>query len=180
MKILVIDIETAGLSPKKGCLVELGMCSLDLSTGKITELFSQVFREKHFQEEHYEEWIFENKYMTLEEVLAADDLEIHRDEIQAIFDGYQNNITAWNRPFDASFLEVRGFVLGKPMRDPMRDSTNYFELPGKYNYKWPKAQEAWDILFPDEEMVEEHRALSDAVMEAKIIHKLIVLGVYKD
>ena len=60
----------------------------------------------------------------------------------------------------------------------MIDTTDYFGIENEWGYKWPKAQEAWDILFPDEPFTEEHRGLSDAQMEAKIIFELYQRGAY--
>ena len=64
----------------------------------------------------------------------------------------------------------------------MSITPNFFNLPypnsNKFG-KWPSAQEAWNILFPDIKKIEKHRGLDDAKMEAKIIFTLIQKGIYK-
>ena len=189
-EICVIDIETTGFSKEKDCILELGATSLNLDTGERKPLFNATFKEPHFTErlekhyaaekEHHNIWIFDNSDMTVQEIMSSKDIEEYRPQIQAIFDKYQGRITAWNRPFDAGFLEYRGFNLGAQMSDPMRDSTDYFQLQSdKGGYKWPKVTEAMQLLFPVIQYVEEHRGLSDSDDEALIIGELIKLGVYK-
>ncbi len=180
-KILVLDIETTGFSHEKDCILELGCVSLDLETGKTRKLFDEVFREPHLSARHHNAWIFDNEFMTHEEVRESKPLSEYKDKIQSIFDKYKGKIVAWNRPFDADFLKSRGFDLGEDLPDPMRVSTGYFKIPSKgrrIGYKWPSAQEAYDALFPEENLIEKHRGFEDCKMEAKIIYELIKEGVY--
>jgi len=181
MKILVIDIETTGFSHKDDCILELGVCSLDLTNGSIEDLFNATFKEKHLKKRHMKAWIFENSSMTHEEIRDSKDISEYAHKIQAIFDQYQGKVVAYNRPFDIDFLKSRGFKFGADCNDPMRDSTDYFKIPKArgHGYKWPKAEEAYNTLFPHKKMVEEHRGLADARMEAEIIYELIKRGVYK-
>jgi len=179
-KLLVIDIETTGFDHKKDCILELGIVELNLETGEIKELLDVQFKEKHLRGRHRKSWIFEQGYMKPEDVRDAKPMEMHFEEIQSIFNKYQGRICAWNRPFDINFLETRGFKFGKNIKDPMRESADYFQIPNKYGQpgKWPSAQEAWDVLFPGITKIEQHRGLDDAVMESKIIYELVKKGVY--
>ena len=179
--ICVLDIESSGLSHKKDCILELGMVSLNTKTGEIKPLFNHTFKEKHLTARHRTSWIFDNSDMTLEDIRESEDIEFYREEIQGIFDKFKDNIVAYNRNFDADFLESRGFDLGEAMGDPMRISTDYFKLPSKNGrgFKWPKVTECFSALFPDEEYEEAHRGYSDSEDEARIIFELIKLGVYK-
>jgi len=43
---------------------------------------------------------------------------------------------------------------------------------GRSGYKWPKVEEAWEHFFPDQPYVEQHRALDDALHEAKIAYAI--------
>jgi hypothetical protein len=119
--------------------------------------------------------------MTHEDVRNSENLGFHFKTIQSIFDNYLGEICAWNRAFDAEFLKSRGFNLGKDIKDPMKESAAFFNLPHKNGGfgKWPSAQEAWDILFPRTAKIELHRGLDDSKMEAKIIFELIKKGIYK-
>ena len=101
------------------------------------------------------------------------------DEIQSLIDPFKGQITAWNRDFDSAFLLNYGFDLGPQVKCPMKESVDYFKIEGKFGYKWPKAQEAWDILFPTTPKMEEHRGLDDSKMEAAIIFELHKKGQYK-
>lgn len=188
--ILVLDIEATGFSPKKECILELGIVSLNIETGEIKELFNKTFKEPHFEErlakhhaaekDHHKIWIFDNSDMTIEEIMKSKDLKDYHCEIQDIFDNHLGNIVAWNNGLDTRFLENRRFMLGAPMSDPMRGSTSYFGLKNvKGAPKAPSLEEAVRILFPDEEYDEDHRGLADARDAARVIHKLIQLGVYR-
>ena len=116
--------------------------------------------------------------MELDEVRNAEPISKYMDEIQGIMNAFQGSITAWNRDFDSAFLEHAGFNLGDPIGCPMKKSVDYFKIEGPFGYKWPKAQEAWDILFPDTPKMEEHRGLDDSRMEAAIIYELFKRGQY--
>ncbi len=43
--IAVVDIETTGFSHQKDCIVEIGICELDLNSGNCRELFNKLIRE---------------------------------------------------------------------------------------------------------------------------------------
>ena len=177
-EILVLDIETTGLNPKQDLILELGMVKLNLDSGEITELFNQVFKDPKLTAKHREAWIFENGYMELEEIRNALPLSEYFDEIQSLMNQFKGRVTAWNRDFDSAFLKNNGFDLGPDVACPMKGSVDYFKIKGNYGFKWPKAQEAWDILFPGTPKVEEHRGLDDSKMEAAIIFELYKRDIY--
>lgn len=181
--LLIVDIETTGFSKTNDQILELGIVDLNLETGEIKHLFDKVFKSHKLTSNHRKAWIFENGFMTLEEVRQASDIVHSKNEISLIFQNYKNRITAWNRAFDSGFLTANGFALGQNPGCPMIESTDFFKLPKKNpnhkGFKWPSAQEAWDILFPDTPRIEKHRGLDDADMEARIIYELYKRGVYK-
>ena len=177
-EILVLDIETTGLSTANDFILELGIVKLNTETGEITELFNKVFKDPNLTAKHRKSWIFENGFMDIEEVRKAKPLNYYTKEIQDIFTPYKGKITAWNRSFDHGFLSSNGFDLGEDVLCPMKASTHFFKIKGARGFKWPKAQEAWDILFPDTHKIEAHRGLDDSIMEAKIIFELVQMGVY--
>ena len=177
-EILVLDIETTGLSPQNDFILELGIVKLNLETGEITELFDSVFKDPQLTAKHRDSWIFQNGFMDIDEVRNAAPLSSYAVQIQEILNPYKGRITAWNRDFDHSFLTSNGFDLGAPVACPMKTSTHFFKIEGSRGFKWPKAQEAWDILFPSNPKTEAHRGLDDSIMEAKIIYELVQNGVY--
>jgi len=178
-EILVLDIETTGLNPVTDYILELGMVALNLNSGNVTVLFDQVFRDPRLTAKHRNSWIFENGFMQIDEVRNAMPMSEYSTEIEEILSRYYGRITAWNRDFDSAFLKNCGFNLGPDIHCPMKESVNYFKLDGPYGYKWPKAQEAWDFLFPETPMIELHRGLADSKMEAAIIYELYQRKVYK-
>lgn len=177
-EILVLDIETTGLSPANDFILELGIVKLNTETGEITELFDEVFKDPNLTAKHRNSWIFLNGFMDIQEIRNAKPLQNYASEIQKILNPYKGKITAWNRDFDRNFLEQQGFDLGNNIPCPMKASTDFFKIEGSRGYKWPKAQEAWDILFPSHKKIEAHRGLDDSIMEAKIIFELVKQGVY--
>lgn len=178
-EILVLDIETTGLSPANDYILELGIVKLNTETGEITELFDEVFKDPNLTAKHRNSWIFQNGFMEIEEIRNAKPLSNYSNTIQEILTPFKGRITAWNRNFDQSFLHANGFDLGEDVPCPMKASTEFFKIEGSRGYKWPKAQEAWDILFPSTLKIEAHRGLDDSIMEAKIIFELIQLGEYE-
>ncbi|WP_152285727.1 3'-5' exonuclease [Flavicella marina] len=177
-EILVLDIETTGLSSRNDYILELGIVKLNIDTGEITELFDKVFKDPNLTAKHRNSWIFQNGFMDIEEVRNANPISDYKDEIQQTLNAFKGKITAWNCDFDFSFLEANGFELGQKTTCPMKASTDFFKIESSRGYKWPKAQEAWDILFPTTPKIEAHRGLDDSIMEAKIIFELIQKGIY--
>ena len=176
MKILVIDIETTGFRVESDAIVEIGVVLVDLENGSFEPVFDQLIKENNFNPVHETAWIFENSDLKYKDILNAKELDIVK--LQNLLNQYP--ITAWNSKFDFGFLEDRGLVLCSKLPCPMKMSTLFFKLRGKFGgYKWPSVQEAWDKLFPDIPYIEEHRGLDDAKHEAKIIHALYHKKIWK-
>lgn len=171
-EIIVLDIETTGLDLNQDFILELGMVALNIENGEIIELFNEVFKDPNLTARHHKSWIFENGFMDIEEVRKALPLSQYFEEIQSIMNPYKGKITAWNRDFDSKFLVKSGFDLGPDIFCPMKESVDFFKIESNYGYKWAKAQEAWDILFPETPKIEKHRGLDDSKMEAAIIYEL--------
>ena len=170
--IAVVDIETTGFSHKEDCIVEIGVCELDLKFGTCRELFNQIIREQHFSTRHHKSWIFQNSDLRYEDVLEAEPMTFYKDELQNIFDRY--SATAYNIRFDFDYLQSRGFLI-KELPCPMVIATDILKIPlpqSPKTYKWPKVEEAWNYYFPDQEYVEKHRAYDDVFHEALIVYEM--------
>jgi len=181
-KILIIDIETTGLDPKSGKIVEVGIVSLNLETSVITTILDSLCHENGITRQEVEEsWIVKNGYITVEEVRHSPNLNVIKPVIQKIIDCYPDGATAFNREFDFRFLRDRGIIFPKELPCPMLLSTDICKLPGKKSdsFKWPKAQEAYDHFFPQSQYNEKHRGADDAFHEAQIVHELYKIGVFK-
>ena len=105
-------------------------------------------------------------------------LEQFKEEIQEILDKY--SLTAYNNAFDFGFMESRGFTLKKKIPDIMAVAKEACKIMyANGGYKNPKMQEAWDNLFPNTNYREKHRAVDDAIHEAKILFEMYKRGDYK-
>lgn len=179
---VVLDIETTGFLGQGGLIVEVGMVSLNIKTGKIDTLFDSVCKEPDFSERHTQNpfgWIFKNSDLTFEEVMDALGIEKILPEVQKIINKHPLGCTAFNRSFDVKFLEDRGIEFGKLLPCPMKVSTPLCQAKGRYGQvKFPKVEEAWNHFFPDVPYVEAHRGADDSIHEAQIIYELIQQGHY--
>ena len=177
-EIIVLDIETTGLDSNQDLILELGMVKLNLENGEITEIFNQVFKDPKLTAKHRKAWIFDNSSMDIDEIRNALPLSEYSKQIQSLMDPFKGRITAWNRDFDTKFLIKSGFDLGPDVLCPRKESVDFFKMEGNHGYKWPKAQEAWNVLFPETPKIEQHRGLDDSKMEAAIIFELHKRGVF--
>lgn len=181
-KIAVLDIETTGFLGNGGSIVEVGIVELDLSNGEITKVFDKLLKEERFDETHTQPpmgWIFNNSDLTVDDVLNAEPAEDILKEVQEVLNNYPLGCTAFNKKFDFGFLKDRGLTI-KELPCPMMLATDVCKLPGRYGkYKWPSVEEAYAHFFPDDEYIEAHRGADDAVHEAKIVHKLYDMGIFR-
>ena len=176
MKIVVLDIETTGWLDKGGLIVEIGALILDLENGEVIPVYDQLIKEEGFNESHKDSWIFDNSSLTWD-LVNNSGVPIEKELLQDLFNQYP--VTAYNKAFDLGFLRSRGFVFPSEFECPMIVLTPIMKLPSKNgysDYKWPSVIEATKWLFPDKEYNEEHRGLSDAIDEAKIIHQIHTKG----
>jgi len=179
-KILILDIETTGFLKQGGKIVEIGIAELNLTNGERRIIFDKVCHEDGITKEGVEKaWIISNSDLTVEEIRNSKNLNEIRQEVQNIIDSYPLGITAFNNSFDFGFMEDRGFNMGKKLPCPMLLSTNICKIPSGRGYKWPKVQEAYDFFFKKNDYTEKHRGADDALHEARIVHKLFEMGVFK-
>ncbi|MHA1458746.1 MAG: 3'-5' exonuclease [Promethearchaeota archaeon] len=177
-KIAIIDIETTDLKPDNGLIIEIGIVELDLITGATKILFDSFVKEPEFGEEHKNAWIFNNSDLKFEDCVDAPSLNNVKKHIQEIFDHY--SLTAYNNSFDFGFMESRGFIIKKDIPDIMAVAKKACKIMhSRGGYKNPKMQEAWDNLFPNTNYIEKHRAVDDAIHEAKILFEMYKRGEYK-
>jgi len=169
--IMVLDIETTGFDPYSDMICEIGIVLLDLNSGSIKPSFNRVI----FEDNKYIDrncWIFKNSNLSYEHVRNRGmSLETIGPILQSIFN-LNIPTTSFNQTFDFGFLEQRGFIISNRFWDPMIKLTPILKIL-RYNgsYKWPSVQEAWDFFYPNIHYKEKHRALDDAIHEAKIIYK---------
>ena len=176
MKILVVDLETTGLYPKWDIIVEIGIALVDTETKKIDLLFDEVVKHWKFNGDKMKNsWVFKNTSLTVEDVEAANSLKYYQTEIQNLFDTYP--MTAYNKQFDIRFLTAAGFKMND-VKCLMKTAKTYSKLKNKYGgVKTPSVEEIYNQFFmkDGEVYVEEHRAGSDALDEAKILLHMVDL-----
>lgn len=184
-EILILDIETTYFLQKGGSIIEIGIVSLDLDSGKIKEIFASLLREKILTGKHREKpfgWIFDNSDITHEMVRHAPNAEGVLKNVQGIINDFPFGCTAYNNQFDFGFLKNRGIKFKKELPCPMKLSTGVCKIPnrnGYSGYKWPSCEEAYKFFFPGSEYSEKHRGLDDAKHEAEIVYKLYKDGIFK-
>jgi len=174
MKILVLDIETAGLNPTEP-IVEIGAVLVDTDILSVEPVFHELINETNKKIDPHA-WIFEHSTLKYDEIQKeGKDLEDLRQSLQLLFDSYP--ATAFNRAFDFSFLRARGFKIENVAPDPMFIAKDILNIHHSYyGKKWPKVQECLDYFKINEK--EPHRALGDVIQEGRIIVELIKLKKY--
>ncbi len=178
-RIAILDIETTGFDNKKDLILEIGMVELILESGETNILFDSIVREKGFENDHKDSWVFNNSDLGFEDVQDAPTLKSKRAEIQKLLDSY--HVTAYNSTFDFGFLIARGFNITNELPCIMKTCTDIVRIPKlgvRGGYKWPKFQEAWDHFFPDTDYQEKHRAADDALHETKILYEMYKMSRY--
>jgi len=183
MKISVIDVETTGLPPSKRrkdihVIVEIGIAEIDFKTGKIEKLFDSVVKDERFDPVKYKDaWLFDNKYMDIQEVIDGPSFNELKPEIQQIMN--KNPITAFNQDFDFYFLKEAGLEINWYCPCIMKSATNHIKIPQAWGgYKWPSVEEAW-VYYYDEPYTELHRGGDDVIHELQILYRMYQLGQYE-
>lgn len=180
--ILVVDLESTGFNSKADKIVEIGIVSLSLDTGKIIVIFDQPVREEGLLSQHRRSWVFQNSTLTVEEVRNAQRADEIYPQVQIILDAYPLGCTAFNRPFDVRMLSSRGIKFNRDLQDPMRLAQNVCKIPnifGKGGYKQPTFGEVYNHFFPERGYKEAHRGADDAYREAEVIYELYRMGLFK-
>ncbi|MFX1447634.1 MAG: exonuclease domain-containing protein [Promethearchaeota archaeon] len=171
-------METTDLKPENGLIIEIGIVELNLKTGRTRVLFDSTVKESSFGDFHKDAWIFCNSDLKFEDIENAPNLNHVRRKIQEILDHY--SLTAYNTSFDFGFMESRGFTIRKDIPDIMASAKEACKIMyPNGGYKNPRMQEAWNNFFPNSNYREKHRAVDDAIHEAKILYEMFKRGDYK-
>jgi len=188
MKIAVIDLETTGFVPSD-CIVEIGVCELDLEAGTTKALVNMPVRESHFTKaQHRHSWIFSHSSLKFWDVINATPWKNAERELAWILEEYP--IAAFNKAFDFGFLKHRDLVPKRELPCPMISAAQVLRIPVSLafrkswvgplgEYKWPTLEEAWEHYFPGLDYAEQHRAFDDALHEALLIRAMHIAGDYK-
>lgn len=168
---IIIDIETTGTNASKDAIVEIGGVNVDLRNTEITPAYHAICNElpeKPINPKRH--WIFKHSNLSYIEVMKAPHFNSISKSLEQIIEN--NTITAFNKPFDIGFLQQRGIQIQNSTKCLMQWTRKIIGLRQRNGAtKPPKAQEAWNFLFPEIPRKEPHRALLDAEFEALITLK---------
>jgi len=172
MKLLIIDLETISLKNKPNKIAEIGAVLVDLNTGEKKILMDEVIKADFSEvDKHNEPWIIKHGYMSREEIESGKNLEEVRDELQTIL--YSYPVTAYNSLFDFKHLEANGFEIPITATCLMYAAKYVIkEKNNKGRIKNCKAEKAYQVLMNKPDFIEDHRAASDALIEADIAYIL--------
>lgn len=177
-EIFVIDLETTGLRGyPQDKVVEIGIASLNVDTGKITERLSRIVHQP-LAEADRNSWIFQNTDLKYEDVYSEDD---ETGELASYLrKNYEDYLfTSYNVDFDfCRFLWSNEWNFNPWLAtDIMEECAK--TVPDRNHAgagKYPSAQASYNFLCPDNPMgleKERHRAVSDAVFECHILWNLM-------
>jgi len=189
-EIYVVDTETTGLEGGPNDLVvDIGVCSVDISRGTVRDVYSSVvgYDITEWNENRTKAWIFENTDLTLEDVAAARPFFRVKEDIIRILRG--KVVTSYNVPFDMDkFLFKEPWCLRGMFficTDIMKAATEVCKLPSELygvSYRFPKLDYAYRTIVKDDPVgigdKQDHRALSDAKVASYVMIELYRTGNY--
>lgn len=188
LEIYVLDTETTGLEGYPGDhVVDVAVCRVLPYRGTVEPVLSTVVGHdvSSWPQVQKEAWIFQNTDMTLEMVSQATPATFVAAELRSLLEGRM--VTSFNVGFDFDrFLFHRPWDLREAVHlTPciMLRAMPVCKLPGTYDvYKWPRLQQAYDMLVDGDpaDIGEEqrHRAMEDALMASHVLLELIRRDVY--
>ncbi len=187
--IFIIDTETSGLNGYPVDIIfEIGICELKIDTGEIIPIYDQIigYEESQLSDNQKNAWIFENSTLSLDQIINSNKKpEKVAIEVRQLVD--QKYVAFYNLDYDhEKFMKYEPYLLedgNNCLLLPciMKELTPICKIKNQFRpgYKWPKLDEAQDILFNEKEIEEfkykldRHRAISDAYVSAKLLFKLI-------
>lgn len=161
--LFVIDIETTDLDCSKGEIVEVGIARVDLVRKIVYPEYGKIIHQMNINEDA---WVFKNTSLTPSEVYRSpwgqDDVML-----DLVFYLRQGWFTSYNQEFDFTWISEK---LGLEFRrvDDIMDLCNaLFDQPMSAQGSYYRLCQENPADLKDSK--EEHRALSDAVMESYIL-----------
>lgn len=169
-EIFVLDTETTGLggAAEGDVVVEIGIARVDLDSGEVVPEFGRVVHQE-LSPAQRGAWVFSHTDLTVEDVESS---PWTVDRVRDLLRDYEGaTFTAYNIGFDFGRFLWHAPWDYRPALAPciMEEVAHYFN-----NGWWMRAQSAYDLLCPDNpagvpDGLEEHRAVSDAVLEGHIL-----------
>lgn len=188
--IFVLDTETTGLhGAPRDVVVDIAVCRVSLSEGTVEPIYSSVVGHdtSKWDDSKRRSWIFENTDMTLEMIDDAPPFEQVHSEVSDIL--RDNSVTSYNTDYDMDkFLYPKpwGFKgLFTLRKDIMKAAMYVCKLPSQYyhvEYRYPRLEHAYSVITENDpagiEGVQDHRALSDAIVASHVMIQMYRDGTY--
>lgn len=188
--IYVLDTETTGLKgAPKDVIVDIAVCKVNLQEGTVDPVYSSVVGQDTSKWDDYKRnaWIFNNTDMTLEMVDSAPPFEQVRSEVSDLL--CNKSVTSYNTGYD-----MKMFLYQKPWdfkglfrlcTDVMEAAMYVCKLPSQFygiEYRYPKLEYAYMEITKGDPAnikgVQDHRALSDAVVASHLMIQMYRDGTY--
>ncbi len=188
--IYVLDTETTGLKgAPKDVIVDIAVCKVNLQEGTVDPVYSSVVGQDTSKWDDYKRnaWIFNNTDMTLEMVDSAPPFEQVRSEVSDLL--CNKSVTSYNTGYD-----MKMFLYQKPwdfkglfrLRTDVMEAAMYVcKLPSQFygiEYRYPKLEYAYMEITKGDPAnikgVQDHRALSDAVVASHLMIQMYRDGTY--
>lgn len=163
--LFVIDIETTDLDPEKGQIVEVGIARVDLVKKRVYPEYSKIVRQSACDFSP-DSWVFKNSTLTSADVIRSP-WTMSDVMLDLVFYQRLGMFTSYNQAFDFVWLTTKLGLDFWTVSDIM-------DLCTDLNGQRLSAQGCYYRLCQDNpanlpNYKEEHRALSDAVMESYIL-----------
>ena len=166
----VLDIETTGLGGALmgDVVVEIGIARVDIDRKKVFPEYGKIIHQE-LTEDQKKSWVFMNTDLDPEDVKRS---PWSTDDIILDLCLYREGVfTSYNREFDFDLFLNQAPYRFRPRMAPciMKSCADHYN-----DGRWFRAQEAYDLLCKDNpanvpDGKEQHRALSDAVLEGFIL-----------
>lgn len=169
-EIFVLDTETTGLEGAVAgdAVVEIGIARVDLDGGEVVPEFGRIVHQDLTPAQR-DAWVFSHTDLTVKDVESS---PWTVDRMRSLLRDYEGaTFTAYNIGFDfGRFLRWSPWEFNPTLAPCIMEEVAH-ELNGG---RWMTAQSAYDLLCPDNpagvpDGLEEHRAVSDAVLEGHIL-----------
>jgi hypothetical protein len=176
MQIFIVDVETDNVKPQLANIMEMGMASLDLGTGKIELLFDTLIHPPGL-ELWTDCWFMQHSGVDPELIRKAPAFIDIKTGVEAYLT--LGPVTAFNLSFDLQVLKKHDVHAFHTWPCLMLTTKDILKLPGRYgDWKYPKFSEAWSFFFPDTPLEDSQRAGSDALHEATLAFALYQKGYF--
>ena len=174
-RVIVIDIETTGFDSSLDKIIEIGIVELNLKTKEKIILFNSPIYEEGVDLQKNSE-SFTMSSLNYSDIIDAPSLESLKNTLQLIFDNFR--MTSFNMNFDLRFLESRGFIFPKKLKDMMSHTREILPKGDKYNFEYAyhffnnSSKNKGGNYLSDADYIQQHQAIDDVMYEVELLYFL--------